>query len=31
MLLAARQLHDKLTFLFELPHATRPNVRLAAQ
>jgi len=24
-------LYNKLTFLFELRHATRPNVRLAAQ
>jgi len=31
MLRAARQLHDKLTFSFELRHAMRPNVRLAAQ
>jgi len=31
MLQAARRLHDKLTFLFKLRHAMRPNVRLAAQ
>jgi len=24
-------LHDKLTFLFELRHTMRPNVRVAAQ
>jgi len=28
---AARQSHDKLTYLFELRHATRTNVQLAAQ
>jgi len=28
---AARQLHDKLSLLFELRHAIRPNVLLAAQ
>jgi len=25
------RLHDKLTFLFELRHTMRPNVRVAAQ
>jgi len=31
MLQVAWQLHDKLTFLFKLCHATRPNLWLVAQ
>jgi len=31
MLRAVQKFRDKLTFLFKLCHAVKPNVRLAAQ